>query len=191
MALRPDSIAARTYAATPTTLARLGDLAAHRKRAIEIYEGTLRLVPPRSADWATTQNNLGAAWAGLPAGDRAGNLAKAIACYEAALTVHTEGAAPTDWAATQNNLGNAWQSLPTGDRAGNLAKAIACYEAALTVRTRDDCPGRLGDDAEQPRPRVGRPADRRPGREPGQGHRLLRGRPDGLHQAAPPRPAGR
>ena len=82
-----------------------------------------------------TQNNLGLAWRSLPTGDRAGNLAKAIACYEAALTVHTKGAAPADWARTQNNLGNAWQDLPTGDRAGNLAEAIACYEAALTVYT--------------------------------------------------------
>jgi hypothetical protein len=138
--LRPDSFEAQSYAAKSRTIARLGDITRHRRRAIEICENTLRRVPAGSADWAATQHNLGLAWSELPTGDRAGNLTQAIAAYQAALTVRTRVAAPADWAATQNRLGNAWGNLPTGDRAGNLAKAIAAYEAVLTVRTRDAAP---------------------------------------------------
>ena len=35
-------------------------------------------------DWAMTQNNLGAAYADLPTGDRGKSLRRAIACYKAA-----------------------------------------------------------------------------------------------------------
>jgi tetratricopeptide (TPR) repeat protein len=87
-----------------------------------------------------TQNNLGNAYRDLPTGDRADNLRRAIACYEAALRVYSEGDYPADWAMTQNNLGNAYSDLPTGDRADNLRRAIACYEAALRVRTEGDYP---------------------------------------------------
>ena len=75
-----------------------------------------------------------------PTGDRGANLAKAIACYEAALRVRTEQEFPQDWAATQNNLGNAWFNAPTGDRGANLAKAIACYEVAQRVYTEQEFP---------------------------------------------------
>ena len=44
----------------------------------------------------------------MPTGDKAENLRKAIAAYEAALTIRTKDADPTNWAVTQNNLGNAW-----------------------------------------------------------------------------------
>jgi len=87
-----------------------------------------------------TQFNLGLAYAALPTGDRGGNLAHAIACYEAALRVRTEADFPQQWATTQNNLGNAYANLPTGDRGGNLARAIACHEAALRVYTEADFP---------------------------------------------------
>lgn len=132
---RRDNVEARSYAAIAHASARLGDLAAHRLRAIEIAEGTIRLVPDRSTDWAMTQNNLGVAWANLPTGDRPSNLRKAIACFEPALEVRTRAAHPVEWATTQNNLGNAWRNLPTDDLAPNLVKAIACYESALEVRT--------------------------------------------------------
>jgi hypothetical protein len=81
-------------------------------------------------DWATTQNNLGNAYTGLPTGDHGDNLQRAIACFEAALRVLTERDFPRDWARTQNNLGGAYGGLPTGDRGDNLRRAIACYEAA-------------------------------------------------------------
>ena len=68
-----------------------------------------------------TQNNLGNAYAELPTGDRAANLARAIDCYTEALRFYTAEAAPLEYAMTQNNLGNAYAELPTGDRAANLA----------------------------------------------------------------------
>jgi tetratricopeptide (TPR) repeat protein len=136
LALRPDDPYARTWAAIAHSQARLGDIAAHRRRAIDLLAGNLALHPDHSPDWARTQNNLGIAWATLPTGDRGENLRKAIAAYTAALEVFTRAAHPADWAATQNNLGAAWADLPTGDRGENLGKAIAAYTAALEVRTR-------------------------------------------------------
>ena len=90
--------------------------------------------------WAMAQNNLGLAYASLPARDRAQNLGLAVDCYQAALCVHTEDDYPADWAMAQNNLGNAYASLPTGDRARNLGLATDSYQATLRVLTEDDYP---------------------------------------------------
>jgi CHAT domain/Tetratricopeptide repeat len=65
---------------------------------------------------------------------------KAIAAYEAALTVRTREALPQDWAATQTNLGNAFTDRIRGDRADNLEKAVAAYQGALTVLTLEALP---------------------------------------------------
>ncbi len=80
------------------------------------------------------ENGLGNAWVRLPTGDKAGNLMKAIAMYEAALSVSTKDANPVEWATMQNNLGTAWNVLPTGHKTENLKKAIMAYKAALSVR---------------------------------------------------------
>ena len=87
-----------------------------------------------------TQNNLGTAYAELPTGDRAANLARAIDCYTEALRFCTAEAAPLDYAMTQNNLGIAYAELPTGDRAANLARAIDCYTEALRFHTAEAAP---------------------------------------------------
>jgi tetratricopeptide (TPR) repeat protein len=76
----------------------------------------------------------------LPKGDLGANLERAIACYQAALRVHTERDFPADWAGTQNNLGSAYVELPTGDRGANLEQAIACFQAARRVYTERDFP---------------------------------------------------
>jgi tetratricopeptide (TPR) repeat protein len=68
------------------------------------------------------------------------NLSRAIACYEAALSMYTEDSFPMDWAMTQNNLGIAYKNLPSGDHDINLNRAIACYEASLRVRTEENFP---------------------------------------------------
>jgi len=135
MALRPRSVSARNNVALAHTFARLGNLTEHRRRADEIADGNLKLVTPRSTDWAMTQNCLGIAWQSLPTGDRADNLRRAMSAYEAALTVYVKDASPSEWARTRNNLGTAWRDLPTGDRAANLRRAISNYESALTVFT--------------------------------------------------------
>ena len=113
------------------------NMAEHLAQAIAAYEAALRVRTEREspADWATTQNNLGTAYANLPTGDRGENLRKAIACLEAALRVRTEREFPVQWATTQNNLGSAYAVLPTGDREENLRQAITYFESALTVWT--------------------------------------------------------
>jgi tetratricopeptide (TPR) repeat protein len=140
LALRRADINAQRRATVAHTFARLGNIAAHQSRAIELAEGSLKLTAPGSADWAMTEINLGNAWQNLPTGDQSEHRRKAIAAYEAALTVYTRDAAPARWATTQNNLGAAWADMPTGDRGANLRKAIAAYDAALTVRTRSAAP---------------------------------------------------
>jgi hypothetical protein len=69
-----------------------GDRAANLRHAIACFEAAERVYTERDfpQDWATTQNNLGAAWQNLPTGDRDENLRRAIASYMAALRVRTE-----------------------------------------------------------------------------------------------------
>jgi tetratricopeptide (TPR) repeat protein len=83
--------------------------------------------------YATTQNNLGNAYAALPTGDRAANLERAIECYREALRAYTPEAAPLGYAMIQNNLGMAYLYLPTGDRTANLQQALEYAEAALRI----------------------------------------------------------
>jgi tetratricopeptide (TPR) repeat protein len=94
---------------------------------------------------ALSRNAIGAALSVL--GERAGGeegtkyLRRAVAAFEAALTVRTERDMPANWAGTQNNLGIALQILGqhAGDEVGAkyLRGAVAAYEAALKVYTRD------------------------------------------------------
>jgi tetratricopeptide (TPR) repeat protein len=93
-----------------------------------------------SGEQAAALNSLGVEVWNASLGNRAANLRRAIACYEAALRVRTEADFPEDWAATQNNLGAAHADLPSGDRGENLRRAIACYEAALRVYAEADFP---------------------------------------------------
>jgi hypothetical protein len=63
-------------------------------------------------DWATTQNNLGAALWTL--GERESGTAKlveAVAAYREALKERTRARVPLQWATTQTNLGNAQTAL--------------------------------------------------------------------------------
>jgi tetratricopeptide (TPR) repeat protein len=132
-ALKPKDFQARNKLTIALISARLGNTAARCGRAIDISEQTLRLVPPGSTNWARTQNNLGVAWRDLPTGDKAENVKKAIAAYEAALAVYTKDADPVDWARVHCDLGLAWARNPAGDKAENRKKAIVAFEAALTV----------------------------------------------------------
>ena len=117
------------------------DMSAKLQEAIELYEKAAEAYEQADQKkWANTQNNLANAYALLPIGDRAANLQKAVAAYEAALRVSTEKDFPVDWAQTQNNLGIAYAQLPTGDRATNMQKAKAYFESALTVFTENGFP---------------------------------------------------
>ena len=68
-------------------------------------------------DWATTQNNLGAALYTL--GERESGttrLEEAVAAYRAALEERTRERVPLQWAATQNNLKVVLDLLETRSR---------------------------------------------------------------------------
>ena len=120
----------------------LGNRSSNLEIAITGYEVTL-LVYTREdfpLQWATAQNNLGAAYCKRIKEDKAENLEQAIACYQQALLVYTQSDFPVQWAATQNNLGTAYWERIKEDKAENLEQAIACYQQALLVRTQSDFP---------------------------------------------------
>jgi hypothetical protein len=93
-----------------------GPRAANLQKAIGGYETALRVRTEKDfpADRAETQNNLGNAYADLPARDRAANLQKAIGAYEAALRVRTEKDFPATWAETHATSAKRMPSFQTG-----------------------------------------------------------------------------
>jgi hypothetical protein len=74
----------------------------------------------------------------MPTGDRGDNLSKAIAHYQAALTVSTRAADPNTWARVHYDLASAWLNMPRGERSENLRKAIASAKAATLVFGEDE-----------------------------------------------------
>jgi tetratricopeptide (TPR) repeat protein len=78
-------------------------------------------------------------------GEHADNIERALAAYEAALTVFKRDSSPTspqtvEWARMHRSLGLALVSRVRGDRADNLERAIAQYRTALAVLTREFLP---------------------------------------------------
>ena len=100
-------------------------------------------------EWAKTENNIGYAWSKLPGGDRAANISRAIAFFDAAMRVFTEETFPEPWAHVQKNLGDAWRDLPAGNHGANLRIAIDCFEAALRVYTKQGFPREHKETAER------------------------------------------
>ncbi len=94
-----------------------------------------RRLQARKIRLGVRQRSLGIAYYELPTGDRAGNLAQAIACYQEALRFLTPKGAPDEYAWTQSGLGDIYRDLPTGDQTANLHQAMACYQEALRVWT--------------------------------------------------------
>ncbi len=139
-ALKPNDYKARNNLLIALFSARQGDIAANLRRAIDIGDGTLKIISPGSYEWASTQNNLGAIFDRLPTGNKQENISNAISAFQSALTVCTKEAYPTDWAQAQNNLGVAWLDFPTGDKGVNLNKSINAFKNALTVVTKDAHP---------------------------------------------------
>lgn len=82
---------------------RSADVASRLQRVLEAVEealGMLRLASsPREV--ARAHVLMGMVLSGLAGGNRAENLSKAIACYEAALRVYTEEDFPEQWAMTR------------------------------------------------------------------------------------------
>ncbi|MEM7713876.1 MAG: CHAT domain-containing protein, partial [Cyanobacteria bacterium P01_A01_bin.68] len=75
-------------------------------------------------------------------GNKADNIEKAIAFYNAALEVRTRNEFPQDWATTQINLANAYKNRGKESKADNIENAITFSKAALEVYTRNDFPQR-------------------------------------------------
>jgi len=119
------------------------------------------------------QNSLANAFANRIRGERADNLEKAIAAYEAALMVFTREALPREWATTQNSLANAFVNRIRGERADNLEKAIAAYEAALMVFTREALPREWAATQNSLANAFVNRIRERPGRQPGESDRGL------------------
>jgi tetratricopeptide (TPR) repeat protein len=120
------------------------------REAVEICQRTLALNPREKSpqDWATTQNNLGAALhnQALRGEGAQGTelLAQAVAAHRNALQVYTRERLPQDWARTQIDLGTALcdQALRSEGHQGTelLAQAAAAYRNALEVYTREQLP---------------------------------------------------
>lgn len=138
VALRPNDIEAIARAGVVHSSARLGNIAVHQKRAIELHNKCLSQLQHGTERWAVAQTNLGAAWRRLPTGDRKQNIVIAIEAYQAALTVFMPTAHRLEWATTQNNLGIAWHHLPGPQRSRNHRRALRAYKAALSVLTREE-----------------------------------------------------
>jgi len=134
-----------TYTLRPASPAHRGE---NVRKAVENYERALKLLSEDEypIQYATTQNNLGAAYWNLPAADnkvRAENIIKAIECYKEALQISRKEEHPLQYAITQNNLGAAYTDLPAADnveRADNINKAIDCYDEALQIYRKDEYP---------------------------------------------------
>ncbi|WAL93226.1 CHAT domain-containing protein [Streptomyces sp. Je 1-369] len=106
------------------------------ERAITAYLAALD-VRTRDADphgWATTQNNLGNAYAERLRGEPSVNRRKAIDAYQSALEVHDILLHPNDYAMAQTNLGLLYQDLPDGGPDA-MDLSMACFLRALLVRT--------------------------------------------------------
>jgi len=107
---------------------------------VKAWPQILALKGSRQQVRGALQSALGDSYEQRRKGSRADNLERAIAAYEAALTVFTREALPELWATMQNNLATLYRSRIRGDRAENLEKAITAYEGALTIKTRDALP---------------------------------------------------
>lgn len=112
------------------------------ERALEAYQAALRHVPrERPNDWARIQFGMGSVYVDRLAGDRADNIERAIAAFNATAEVMTREGAPSMWGSVQTSLAKAYWHRIKGTRADNLELAIAAAEGALGVFAREKEPG--------------------------------------------------
>lgn len=109
----------------------LGNRASNLEIAIAGYEVVATVFTHEAfpEQWASAQNNLGAAYSNRFREDRAQNLELAIECYKQALQVYTRNDFPVAWATTQNNLGTAYSDQ------GQTAAALQAFNSALQIFT--------------------------------------------------------
>jgi hypothetical protein len=68
----------------------------------------------------------------MPDGNQHDNLQRAIAAYQAALTVFSKAADPDHWAATQRRIALPWQKM-NDDQVMSVRNAISCAKGAQKV----------------------------------------------------------
>ncbi len=96
---------------------------------IQVYKRMLERLRPNEGPllYAALQHNLGAAYRDLPTGDRASNLAQAIACYQQALRFYTPEAEPFACRRTTRNLAHLYFAQGAWD------EALRTYRDAMHV----------------------------------------------------------
>lgn len=107
-----------------------------------ILERVLPMDDP--ATWAAMQFALGNTLQQHLVGNSRDQLAQAIACYDAALTVYTHRETPANWAAVHQYKRSALRDLAElqegTERLETLRAIVSCCDAVLTVCTRDVTP---------------------------------------------------
>ncbi|MGE0597388.1 MAG: hypothetical protein AB7P07_13575 [Hyphomonadaceae bacterium] len=107
------------------------------QRAITAFEAALRVTTRETQPrvWASTMNNLAAAYQILGRQGDPAAMARAIASYEALLPAFTEGS--YEWAIVQYNLGTAYHDRGADDCGRScLQRAIGHYEASYAALDR-------------------------------------------------------
>ena len=107
------------------------------KRAISCFQESKRVFEPLREKWKMGQFELGTCYKNLAVyaeENREENLAKAIECYQNALSVTNPNQNPFDWAEYKNSLGNALKHN------GQYQEAVKCFEETLNLHTRKAFP---------------------------------------------------
>ena len=82
-----------------------GDRGQHVEEAIACYESAVELAGPEDGQLqARLLNNLAAAYAQRPRGDRAGNIARSLELYERVSGFRTREMSPLEWAEARSNV---------------------------------------------------------------------------------------
>lgn len=125
------------------------DTEAHLREAVTHFEEALRYFTreARPTEYAKVNNNLGTAYFDLGEVD-VEYLQKAIACYEAALSIWADEGISHLQASVLINLGRAYAAQPDGDREQNLRQAIRHFEHALAILDTEAFPREYGAAAE-------------------------------------------
>lgn len=118
-----------------------GDPAANIEEAINIHERvkrniTLDTLPPD--EQSSLMNSLGSAYRYRILGDSHENQARALDCFQKALSLVTRDRHPSQWAQALNNIGGVQLEM---DR---HTEAIDCFLKVLEVRTREHAPFHWG-----------------------------------------------
>ena len=106
--------------------------------AIANLNQAIELLAPFPPDRAGAQYDLGLAYITLRR--NADDLERAIAAFQATLTVVTREVSAPTWAQIEDDLGVAYVYRMAGSKADNIEAAIAAFMAAIAVRTRETAP---------------------------------------------------